>query len=287
MIKRLINSFEKRKQKISDQLSLKVKPDCGYVALCCIIKDENEYLEEWINYHLKIGIEHFYIYDNGSKIPIRLTLEKNDLLKYATVIYMPGKARQVKAYAHCLKNFGKSYKWIGFIDTDEFIVPKLTNGDFKAFLTDFEPYGGLGINWMVFGSSGHLKRTKLPQLESFLLRADESFNINVHIKSIVQPEHVQSVLGSHNFEYKEGKFCVNENFEHIDGPFSKTSVNKIQLNHYYCRSLEEYQLKVTRGYGDTRKKRSIDEFFRHDRHSNEVKDTKILEILNAFKEVAQ
>lgn len=286
MIKRLINSFEKRIQKISDQLSLNVKPVCGYVALCCIIKDENEYLEEWINYHLKIGVEHFYIYDNGSKIPITVTLEKNNLTKYTTVIYMPGKARQVKAYGHCLKNFGKAYKWIGFIDTDEFIVPKLTNGDFKAFLTEFEPFGGLGINWMIFGSNGHLKRTHLPQLKSFLLRADESFNINVHIKSIVQPEHVQSVLGSHNFEYKEGKFCVNENFERIDGAFSKTSVNKIQLNHYYCRSLEEYQLKVTRGYGDTRKKRSIDEFFRHDRHSNEVKDTTILEILDSFTEVA-
>lgn len=285
MIKRLIGSFKKRKQKISDKLSFKSEANYGYVALCCIVKDENEYLQEWINYHLKIGVEHFYIYDNGSKIPIWLTIEKNQLSKYVSLIRMPGKAKQVKAYAHCLKYFGKAYKWIGFIDTDEFIVPKLNNGNFKAFLTQFEPYGGLGINWLIFGSSGHLKRTASPQLESFLLRSEESFHVNTHIKSIVQPAYVKSVIGSHNFEYIEGKYCVNENFEPIDGPFSKTSVNKIQLNHYYCRSREEYELKIKRGYGDTRKKRTIDEFYRHDVDSNKVKDTTILEILNASSEV--
>jgi hypothetical protein len=285
MVKNLIASLQKKKQKISDHLSLSTKTGKGYVALCCIIKDENEYLQEWINYHLKIGIEHFFIYDNGSKIPIWLTIEKHNLSKYVTVIKMPGKARQIKAYAHCLKSFGKAYKWIGFIDTDEFIVPKLTNGDFKAFLSQYEPYGGLGINWMMFGSSGHLKRTNSPQLESFLFRAEESFRANAHIKSIVQPAFVKSVLGSHNFEYQEGKYCVNENFEPIEGPFSKNSVNKIQLNHYYCRSREEYESKIKRGYGDTRKKRTIDEFYEHDRDSNKVKDTTILEILNNFSEV--
>jgi len=250
-----------------------------YVSLCCIIKDENEYLEEWVNYHLKIGIEHFYIYDNGSRIPIRETLEQLKLSKYTTIVKMTGKAKQVKAYGHCIKNFGKHSRWIGFIDIDEFIVPKTTNGDLAAFLKDYEDYGGLGMNWLIFGSNGHLKKPVLSQLESFLLRAEEDFHVNRHIKNIVQPQYVKSVLGAHNFAYKDGKFCVNENFTPIDGSFSDVSVNKIQLNHYYCRSFEEYEAKIKRGYGDTSKKRTVDEFYHHDVDANKVKDTTILDIL--------
>ena len=30
---------------------------------------------------------------------------------------------QLFAYDHCLQTYGQESKWIGFIDTDEFIVP--------------------------------------------------------------------------------------------------------------------------------------------------------------------
>jgi hypothetical protein len=38
------------------------------IAICLIIKDENEYLQEWMDYHRKVGVSHFYIYDNNSKL---------------------------------------------------------------------------------------------------------------------------------------------------------------------------------------------------------------------------
>jgi hypothetical protein len=77
-----------------------------------------------------------------------------------------------------------------------------------------------------------------------------------------------------------GKFCVNENFEPIEGSFSETSVNKIQSNHYYCRLLEEYEHKIKRGYEDTSKKRTLDEFFNHDRVASKVQDLTILKMFN-------
>jgi hypothetical protein len=87
-------------------------------------------------------------------------------------------------------------------------------------------------------------------------------------------------LGAHHFEFIKDKFCVNKNFEPIEGAFSETSVNKIRLNHYYCRSLEEYDHKIKRGCGDTSKKRTLDEFFNHDRDANKVQDLTILELFN-------
>jgi hypothetical protein len=37
-------------------------------AICTCIKDENDYLKEWIDWNLKAGFDHIYLYeDNGSK----------------------------------------------------------------------------------------------------------------------------------------------------------------------------------------------------------------------------
>lgn len=250
------------------------------ISLCCINKDENEYLEEWIKYHRKIGVDHFYIYDNGSKVPLKDTLSEQIKMKQATVIPYPGIGQQTGAYDHCLQHFGKKSKWIGFIDMDEFIVPKKPLGDLKTLLKDYERYGGLGINWQVFGSSGQLRKTTRPQIERFTLRSETHSEVNNHIKSIVQPEFTISVsVDCHHFVYKRNKFCVNENFLPITNAFSPCSTDKIQLNHYYCRSLEEYNEKIERGFADHVGVRDLSQFYSHDKGANDVMDTVALQIL--------
>ena len=252
--------------------------DQYYLSVCCIIKDENPYLSEWMNHHLKVGVEHFFIYDNGSKRPVADTINELGFGDIATVNTIYGKARQVRAYGDCIKFYGQASRWIAFIDVDEFVNAKATHGNLPLFLKDYEPYGALGVNDIIFGSSRHLKRTNRPQLESFQLRAGDDFHENSHIKSIVQPRYVKSSFNAHSFTYVDGKFCVNENFDHIEGPYSDVSIQKIQLNHYYCRSFEEFEEKVKRGFGDTGKARKIELFAHHDQRANEVKDTTILEL---------
>jgi hypothetical protein len=277
MFKKLLGQFGKHKHRLSaNQHSSELSSKRYYLAICCIIKDENEYLEEWISYHLKTGVQHFYIYDNESSTPINDTLSELNLLKYATVTRIDGKAKQVEAYAHCLSNFGPECAWIAFIDIDEFIVAKSTGGNLAAFLKGYETFGGLGINWLIFGSNGHAKKTGRPQLESFTMRTSEHHRLNTHTKSIVQPRFVKSAFNAHFFHYIRNKFCVNENFTPISGAFSKVSVNKIQLNHYFCRSVEEFSAKQKRGRGDTGEERTMEEFYTHDKVANAVKDTAIL-----------
>lgn len=261
-------------------LIIRNKKELFYLSLCCIIKDEAAYVEEWMRYHLSIGVEHFYVYDNGSQVPIKQTLKELNLLQYATVFEITGTRRQNKAYRHCIRAFKYTSRWIGFIDIDEFIVAKSTRGDLPLFLKDYEAYGGLGINWLIFGSGGRIEKSDKPQLESFLLRSEESFSPNLHIKSIVQPKRVRRLGSVHNFFCKKPYYCVNENYQLIDSPFSDpVSVSKIQLNHYYCRSLQEYNNKIKRGFADATRQRTLKEFYYHDDESNKVKDTVILEVL--------
>jgi hypothetical protein len=256
-----------------------------YFSICCIIKDENDYIAEWIDYHQKIGVEHFYIYDNGSKKPVRETIEALNYSSIATVVEMPGKVKQVPAYKHCLKHFGKTSQWIAFIDMDEFILPKTEDSDLRRFMQKYEPYGGLGVSWLIFGANGHTKKPVGSQLENFTMRSNINFIANTHIKSIVQPRFVKSAFKSHSFKYKENYNCVNEHFVVIEDCFSPASVDTIQLNHYYCRSLEEYHQKVNRGNGDTKRARKLEAFHIHNQESNVIEDTEILKIRDRAAEL--
>jgi hypothetical protein len=256
-----------------------------YFSICCIVKDESDYIAEWIDYHQKVGVEHFYIYDNGSKKPVRETIEALNFSAIVTVVDMPGKTKHIPAYKHCLKYFGKISQWIAFIDMDEFILPKTEGNDLGEFMQKYEPYGGLGVSWLIFGANGHTKKPVGSQLENFTLRSEISFVANTHIKSIVQPRFVKSAFKSHSFKYIENYNCVNEHFQVIEDCFSPASVDTIQLNHYYCRSLEEYHQKVTRGISDTKRARKLEAFHVHDKESNAVEDTEILKVRDRAAEL--
>lgn len=231
----------------------------NYLTLCCIAKDETLYLKEWVDYHTLLGVERFIIYDNESTIPIRQSLADYLTDEYVTVIDVQGKGAQIPAYGHCLENFGPTSKWIGFLDLDEFLLPKPTD-DLRILLTDYEDYGGLGINWVVFSSSGHLGRASGSQIANYLHRFPYQYSTNYHIKSIVQPHRTLAPFDPHRFTYRDNYYCVNEDYLPITGSFSPHCVNKVQINHYFFRSQQDFEEKLTRGRSD-----NPQEEFRHQR----------------------
>ena len=56
------------------------------ISICLLTKDENKYLKEWVQYHLSIGIDHFYIYDNNSDQSVRDTILRDFDNSYFTFI---------------------------------------------------------------------------------------------------------------------------------------------------------------------------------------------------------
>jgi len=249
------------------------------VAICCIVKDEHYYLPEWIEYHLKIGVSRFYMYDNESKIPVATTLSDYIDKGIVKLELISGRAMQKMAYEHCLANYGRECQWIAFIDADEFIVPKTITGNLPEFLSAFEKFGGIGLSWLLFGSNGHLEKPKSTQTQSYTKRTLKTHVMNDHIKTIVQPKYVKKVpLDPHHFIFKKGKYCVNENFERLTGPRNTHTSNKIQLNHYYLRSLEDYKEKLERGRADNGLFRSLGDFYDLDREANLITDENIIEL---------
>ena len=45
-------------------------PKKYFLSLLAPLKDEESYLIEFVNYYLIQGVDHFYFYDNESRIPL-------------------------------------------------------------------------------------------------------------------------------------------------------------------------------------------------------------------------
>lgn len=218
------------------------------LSIVALIKDEDPYLPEWMEYHRLVGVDHFYVYDNAGKVPLSQTLSREIAAGVATVIHFPspvGTVGQRTAFTEFLTRFKGQTKWAAFIDPDEFLVPK--KGDnLPQLLSEFEAFGGLVVNWALFGSSGFETRPSGLQIENFLSRVPDSHDTSRWVKSIIQPDRVISCPEPHSFVYKDGFFSVNESGARVDGRHVNASYQKIQLNHYFTRSKSEYAEKLSR-----------------------------------------
>lgn len=234
-----------------------------YCALCCIVKDEDPFLKEWLAYHALLGFERFFIYDNLSATPVATLLEGWAGPETLTVIRNSRQLSQPPVYDHCLQNFGDQCKWIAFLDLDEFIRLKPNPGtrpDIRVFLAEFEPYAGLGLNWRMFSSAGLEKSPRAPVTAAYR----QCLGDDLHIKSVVQPARVRGASGPHAFYPRQGETLVNARHFPIPGgfPFSPPATERIAVNHYFYKSRQCFAAKIAKG-NPCNIQRRMEEFEQH------------------------
>lgn len=248
-------------------------------CILTVIKNEHQYLDEWIKYHLDLGIEHIFIFedidsdshkeicdkyndkvslncidsvlddeDRNKTRELKLTKKKNP-----QEIYFP------KALTWIQKNY--NYNWCFVIDCDEFIT--LQYKTLEDILDLYKNYDAFLLQWKIYGANG------------YIVKPDYSD------KGLVETYTKESkYLGHHVLEWTT-KSCYNLktfNETHFRGchqptdkcNWCKTDFSKIRskivydnvfLRHYMTKSWEEYISKRKRGYfmGFAR---TIDMFFR-------------------------
>lgn len=215
------------------------------LSIVAIIKGEPD-LEEWIEYHRMLGVEHFYLFDNSESGDALYNVWPDEV----TVIVWPGKVQQLPAYDHFLKTYAGETEWAAFIDADEYLVPR-EGSDLRELLL-FYGDGGLAVNWRVFGSAGYDLRPQGLVIENYQRCGVIVFDQNRMIKTIVRPRTVESITSSpHCFRLKEGFRVLNTAGESV--AWASTSVpnfETIQLNHYCTKSKEDFIDKIKRGRAD-------------------------------------
>jgi hypothetical protein len=225
--------------------------DFGFENELCvvtIIRDEAPYIQEWIEYHLLVGVEKFYIYDNESKDNLKAVLEpyiKEGIVSYR---YISGRLnRQFLAYKDAIRRCKNKTKWLAIIDMDEFIVPK-AHEKITDFLKDFDCYSEISIAWVIYGSSGFINKPEGLVIENYKRHAH--LDSATESKSIINPRAVREMFNTH-WSFMNG-LAVDENKNpYVRYPCAtKIPRNKICLNHYCDKSWQEFQAKIQRGFAD-------------------------------------
>ncbi len=236
-----------------------------YCSICLIIRDENEYLEEWLEWHVRQGVEHFYIYDHGSKQPVSeyiATLDKT-ISDKITVRDFGGSHdfAQHEAYNDCLKRYAKESRWIGFIDADEMVRVKCGK-KIPELLKYYESFAGLFMRWIVYDANGQIKKSDKPLRERFTHVTPTDIDDGIG-KTFVQPLLIK-YMNTHNGYVYKGFYVVDENRRKVDDneirKYDSTD-DLVCVDHYYTKSYEEWLEKMRRGTCDPLYNRKYNDFF--------------------------
>lgn len=217
--------------------------------ICAILKNEHNYLAEWIEHHLSLGFDEIYLFEDfGSKSHSEITDKYPQVHLITCDEYLPikrdydiGWARQTRLYQKFL-NEHRNEGWCAFIDIDEYIM--FNDGYTLQQLTqEYSDAYGIALYWKQFNANGKLLRAdKL--VETYTqpcecIRQDRGYAF----KSFVNLNVAREFLSTHlieNLTDVTGKYVTHDET-------TKANYSKVQLNHYFCKSYEDWCDRFVRG----------------------------------------
>jgi hypothetical protein len=232
------------------------------LAIAAIVRNEAQHIGEWAHFHARAGVRHFIVYDNASTDATLSVLR--DVLPAPALTVVPwaqvfSDARmgreihnQVLAYAHAASNFGAGFRWMAFVDVDEFLIP-VRDASLPEALAHLPGCRSLSLPWHMFGRSGHMAPPEGGVLRNYLRRAADPMSDLRGIrafKCIVDPCHL-TALRVHSMDVDRSDRSCNDRGEASTAAGREKpgfySSERIQLNHYYTRSEAELSAKIGRG----------------------------------------
>lgn len=213
------------------------------LSIAAIMKNEGPYLKEWLDFHILVGVEKFYLYDNGS------TDNTGEILKpyiergIVDYTFFPGRAQQRPAYYDVIRKHADDTRWMALIDLDEFLVP-VNHKTLPEFLRTLPRFSQLVVSWVDYGSNGHMKKPDGLVIENYTKHARDNWGV----KSIINPRLI-TYLGNPHYNYVAGP-TIDENgkkLAKVNQEKNPTTINKIRCNHYITKSHAEYIARCNLG----------------------------------------
>ncbi|MFK7952130.1 MAG: glycosyltransferase family 92 protein [Ekhidna sp.] len=253
-----------------------------FLTFATNFKNENPYLKDWIDYHLKVGVDHFYLYDqDGSEeakeilkpyedkgVVTRHPWTHMDGTKYDGATKWWQRNKNHMGFAHAANTYRKDFQWLMKIDVDEFLFPL----DGKIHLHDWlktvdeKKIKGVKLPRINFGNNGFDTKPEGSVMEAYTKR---EANYSDH-KDLGNGDFLSSnrfAYSAHWWHYKPYKFgSMLTDHEEIGW----------RINHYYTKSLEEYLSRQNVSGGRPVGREGFDE---KNNGCNEIEDKSILKLL--------
>ena len=246
------------------------------LGVAAVIKNEIDTLQEWIAFHLAVGVEHFIIADYGSSDGSYAYLHELSRLGLVTLVRLNDGERssgEPLDYRALLAACPPTLDIVAFIDADEFLLPldddsasqdsssqdstsqdssidTLPENGLRTWLgkifSDPE-VSALALNSACFGSSGERFRGDGLVIERFTRRSYSKFRYNRLYKSVVRPSRVSHFDNERHAALKTGRY-VNSKGAPLQLAKEQLGVSRrvcwqgARINHYAVKSVEEFVL---------------------------------------------
>jgi len=255
------------------------------VTIAAIFKNENLYIQEWLEFHILVGVDHFYLYDNDGGDEAAQILKPYEEQGYVTrhpwthldgtkfdrATPLKQRNKNHEAFGHAAKTYRDRFRWLMKIDIDEFLFP-LEGDRIPPLLERYDRsrVKGLRIPRVNFGDNGHLKQPECLLGEAYT-RREAKYSDH---KDLANGRFLSSndyTNSAHAWGYKWWKFGRMIGEDEID---------QMRVNHYYTKSLEEWL-----GRQNTSGGRPMTEegFAMKNEGRNEVEDDSMLRFVPGIK----
>ena len=232
-------------------------------CIATVVKNEHEYLDEWIQYHLNLGIDHMFIYediDSDSHKEICDKYEAVTLSSIESVLSASDLDNTIK-----IKNNGKGeiqilyfrrilmylkqnfdYNWCFIIDDDEFIT---VEDDLNKILPLYNNYDAFIMQWDCYGANGYINKPDYSSkgvVDTYLIKSNDFLALDKnsgHVKTCYNMNrYIDDNYHNHHIPSLKCNWCRSDYSKNIDARIYKN----IWIRHYITKSWEEYVWKKTK-----------------------------------------
>lgn len=232
-------------------------------------KNEDNYIIEFVEHYLKLGFDKIVIIDNNDEsdnptMPIIL----KEYIQNGTVElfdFRGEKNATLEIYKIYILDYGY-FKWCGVFDCDEFLELNIYNNNIKDFLETINE-NSVSFQWLNFGSNDNDFYENKPLKERFVKPVYPIlyFKENLFFKSIVRGRDKDTLKyyweGASSYGVHVPCFSedTDKNIYNLGGELILYNSSHQYfplyyrhgfIRHYYCKSKEEFDKKVKRGYND-------------------------------------
>ena len=254
------------------------------ICACTVIKNELEYLDDWLKYNLELGIDKIFIvedvgsvsHDNivgnysDDVIVLDIPFDEDDFKNSHYRVRQPWYFSKMFEYIRGLNE----YDWCFMIDIDEYIT--LTeNIPLKDFLSQYSEYSELILYWKNYGANGHIEKPDYSKVNTYR----EYYNKECGYSDMDSKYHL-FMKKAVNLNKIPSSYRVGLHF-HSTAAYTKTNFQKgihtpcyerAYLAHYITKSWEEYKWKLLARGMCCKNHRKIDDFFEMNKDMLHLKD---------------
>jgi len=257
------------------------------VAVCAILKNEADYVEEWLAFHILQGVSSVVLYDNNSSDDTCARARSFARHVALQIVPWPDSAdgfdlTQRLAYFDGARRLSGVADYVAFLDLDEFL-----------FASDYRPLAqvlaafpvgtaAIAVNQRVFGSAAQARSTEGLVTSRFTMAAAADHPESHWFKTIARPERILGFDTVHSVVLTSGAYVLSDGRplpprpDH-SGFSSLVPEGALRLNHYILKSREEFERKKLKWSGQDLSSRYTDEYFEvRDRAINAVRDERLL-----------